>query len=40
MISNDVAYVPALCAAHPGWHGVFDQDASMAEITRASCSIG
>jgi glyoxylase-like metal-dependent hydrolase (beta-lactamase superfamily II) len=34
MISNDVAYVPALCAVHPGWHGVFDQDASMAEVTR------
>src|SRR5260370_6710858 len=24
MISNDAPYVPALCAAHPGWHGVFD----------------
>jgi glyoxylase-like metal-dependent hydrolase (beta-lactamase superfamily II) len=34
MISNDAAYVPALCGAHPGWHGVFDQDASMAEATR------
>jgi glyoxylase-like metal-dependent hydrolase (beta-lactamase superfamily II) len=34
MISSDTAYVPALCATHPGWHGVFDQDASMAEITR------
>jgi len=28
MISSDAAYVPALCAAHPGWHGVFDQKCS------------
>jgi len=34
MISNDAAYLPALVAAHPGWHGVFDQDASMAETSR------
>ena len=34
MISSDAAYVPALCAAHPGWHGVFDQDARMAEVSR------
>jgi glyoxylase-like metal-dependent hydrolase (beta-lactamase superfamily II) len=34
MISSDTAYVPALCAKHPGWHGVFDQDASLAETSR------
>jgi glyoxylase-like metal-dependent hydrolase (beta-lactamase superfamily II) len=34
MISNDTAYVPALCAAHPGWHGAFDQDAPLAETSR------
>jgi glyoxylase-like metal-dependent hydrolase (beta-lactamase superfamily II) len=34
MISSDTAYVPALCAAHPGWHGVFDQDAAAAEASR------
>jgi glyoxylase-like metal-dependent hydrolase (beta-lactamase superfamily II) len=34
MISSDAAYVPALCAAHPGWHGVFDQDAVLAEVSR------
>jgi len=34
MISNDTAYVPALCAAHPGWHGVFDQNAALAEASR------
>jgi glyoxylase-like metal-dependent hydrolase (beta-lactamase superfamily II) len=34
MISSDAAYVPALCAAHPGWHGVFDQDAALAEASR------
>jgi glyoxylase-like metal-dependent hydrolase (beta-lactamase superfamily II) len=34
MISSDAAYVPALCAAHPGWHGAFDQDAPLAEATR------
>jgi len=34
MISSDAAYVPALCAAHPGWHGVFDQDPVVAEISR------
>jgi glyoxylase-like metal-dependent hydrolase (beta-lactamase superfamily II) len=34
MISNDAAYVPALCAVHPGWHGVFDQDAVAAEASR------
>ena len=34
MISNDTAYVPALCASHPGWHGAFDQDAALAETSR------
>ena len=34
MISGDTAYVPALCAAHPGWHGVFDQDGPLAETSR------
>jgi glyoxylase-like metal-dependent hydrolase (beta-lactamase superfamily II) len=34
MISSDAAYVPALCAAHPGWHGVFDQDPMAAEASR------
>ncbi|MBV9979512.1 MBL fold metallo-hydrolase [Bradyrhizobium sp.] len=34
MFSNDTVYVPALCAAHPGWHGVFDQDAALAEASR------
>jgi glyoxylase-like metal-dependent hydrolase (beta-lactamase superfamily II) len=34
MISNDEAYVPALCARHPEWHGNFDQDGEMAEISR------
>jgi glyoxylase-like metal-dependent hydrolase (beta-lactamase superfamily II) len=34
LISNDLAYVPALVAAHPGWHGAYDQDALLAEQTR------
>jgi glyoxylase-like metal-dependent hydrolase (beta-lactamase superfamily II) len=34
MISNDAAYVPALCVNHPGWHGVFDQNGEMAEASR------
>jgi glyoxylase-like metal-dependent hydrolase (beta-lactamase superfamily II) len=34
MISNDTAYVPALVAAHPGWHGSYDQDGPLAEATR------
>ena len=34
MISNDAAYVPALCVNHPGWHGAFDQDGPMAEASR------
>src|SRR5215831_12404014 len=34
MISNDTAYVPALVVANPGWHGVYDQDAAMAEASR------
>jgi len=34
MISNDTAYVPALCARHPDWHGAFDQDGALAETSR------
>jgi glyoxylase-like metal-dependent hydrolase (beta-lactamase superfamily II) len=34
MISNDTAYVPALCVGHPGWHGAFDQNGPMAEASR------
>lgn len=34
LISNDMAYVPALVAAHPGWHGAYDLDAPLAERTR------
>jgi glyoxylase-like metal-dependent hydrolase (beta-lactamase superfamily II) len=34
MISNDAAYVPALCVNHPGWHGAFDQNGEMAEASR------
>src|SRR5262245_58595157 len=34
MISNDTAYVPALVVANPGWHGQYDQNASMAEESR------
>ncbi len=34
MISNDIAYVPALAARNPGWHGVYDQDGPLAEATR------
>jgi glyoxylase-like metal-dependent hydrolase (beta-lactamase superfamily II) len=34
MISNDTAYVPALVVANPGWHGLYDQDAALAETSR------
>jgi len=34
MISNDAAYVPALCLRHPEWHGSFDQNGPMAEASR------
>jgi len=34
MISNDTAYVPALVAANPSWHGQYDQDAPLAEASR------
>ena len=34
MISGDAAYVPALGAAHPRWHGVFDWDAVGAVASR------
>ena len=30
MISNDVAYVPALLAPHPEWQGAYDQDGPLA----------
>jgi glyoxylase-like metal-dependent hydrolase (beta-lactamase superfamily II) len=34
MISNDVAYVPALLAPHPEWQGTYDQDGPLAVETR------
>jgi len=34
MIAGDSVYMPALVGRHPGWHGVFDQDAPMAETSR------
>lgn len=34
MMSNDAAYVPALCVGHPEWHGAFDQDGAKAEASR------
>lgn len=34
MISNDVAYVPALLAPHPEWEGSYDQDSATAVETR------
>ena len=34
MISNDVAYVPALLAPHPEWQGTYDQDGPLAVTTR------
>jgi len=34
MIAGDAVYMPALVAANPGWHGVYDQDAPMAETSR------
>jgi glyoxylase-like metal-dependent hydrolase (beta-lactamase superfamily II) len=34
MMSNDAAYVPALCVNHPEWHGAFDQNGDMAEVSR------
>jgi hypothetical protein len=33
-IQSDTTNHPALFAANPGWHLVFDQDAAMAETTR------
>ncbi len=36
MISNDVAYVPALTAPHPEWQGTYDQDGPLAVTTRRS----
>lgn len=34
MVSNDVAYVPALLAPHPDWQGAYDQDGPLAVETR------
>lgn len=34
MLSNDVAYVPALLAPHPDWQGTYDQDGPLAVATR------
>jgi glyoxylase-like metal-dependent hydrolase (beta-lactamase superfamily II) len=34
MISNDVAYVPALLAPNPDWQGTYDQDGPLAVETR------
>jgi glyoxylase-like metal-dependent hydrolase (beta-lactamase superfamily II) len=34
MLSNDLAYVPALLAPHPEWQGAYDQDGPMAVATR------
>ena len=34
MLSNDTAYVPALVVPNPGWHGVYDQDPDVAEVSR------
>lgn len=34
IMCNDAIYMPALAAAHPGWHGAFDQNAPLAEETR------
>ena len=34
MVSNDVAYVPALLAPHPDWQGAYDQDGPLAVRTR------
>jgi glyoxylase-like metal-dependent hydrolase (beta-lactamase superfamily II) len=34
MIAGDAVYMPALVGRHPGWHGVYDQDAPTAEVSR------
>jgi glyoxylase-like metal-dependent hydrolase (beta-lactamase superfamily II) len=34
MIAGDTVYMPALVGRHPGWHGVYDQDAPVAETSR------
>ena len=34
MITSDALYMPALLAAHPDWHGAYDQDGAMAEASR------
>ena len=38
LISNDMAYQPALVVANPGWRGAYDQDGAVAEATRRGCS--
>lgn len=34
IVLSDTTNIPALFARNPGWHAVFDQDATMAEATR------
>jgi glyoxylase-like metal-dependent hydrolase (beta-lactamase superfamily II) len=34
LVLGDVTNIPALFVRNPGWHAVFDQDATMAEATR------
>jgi glyoxylase-like metal-dependent hydrolase (beta-lactamase superfamily II) len=34
MLSCDTAYMPALVARNPGWHGAYDQDGPLAEASR------
>jgi glyoxylase-like metal-dependent hydrolase (beta-lactamase superfamily II) len=34
LISNDLAYVPALVAKHPEWQGAYDQNGEAAEKSR------
>lgn len=34
LVAGDIANVPALFVANPGWHAAFDMDKDMAETTR------
>ncbi|MFV0298082.1 MAG: MBL fold metallo-hydrolase, partial [Hyphomicrobiaceae bacterium] len=34
VVTGDVTNIPSLFVRHPGWHAVFDQDATMAEVAR------
>ena len=34
MLSNDVAYLPALLGPHPDWQGTYDQDSPLAVTSR------